>query len=327
MRFCVLGARFPPLSGALFFLCYLLYGCAAPQTRALLASPPPLPARAELSETAFFAQSAYQCGPAALATTLSAAGIAVDPDALAEQVYLPARRGSLQIEMLAAARRNGAVALEIEPTLSTALQIIAEGYPVAVLQNLGFAWLPQWHYAVLIGYDLDSRNVVLRSGTTYRHVLPMSTFEHTWARSGRWAMVTLRPGELPDGLPEDDYLRAAIAFEAAAVAEAALRVYEGAVRRWPASRVAWLGVGNSAYRFEDWQRAEQAFGRAAELPGDPVPALNNLALTLAAQGRTIEAIATAERAVAAGGAFETAARETLARLRRSHGDSGDRTQE
>jgi tetratricopeptide (TPR) repeat protein len=326
MRFCVLGARFPPLSGALFFLGSLLYGCAGPQTRALLSSPPVLPARVELSETPFFAQSAYQCGPAALATALSAAGIAADPDVLTGQVYVPARRGSLQVEMLAAARRNGAVAVEIKPALPALLRTIADGYPVVILQNLGPAWLPRWHYAVLIGYDLNARNVVLRSGTTYRQVMSMSTFEHTWARSGHWAIAALRPGQVPSGLPEEDYLRAAIAFEAAAGAEAALRAYEGAARRWPASRMAWLGAGNSAYRLEDWQRAEEAFGRAAELPGDPAPALNNLALTLAAQGRTIEAIAAAERAVAAGGAFETVARETLAKLRRSPQDPGEETQ-
>lgn len=297
-------------------------GCTVPHTRALLDTPP-FAARTELSNTPFFPQSAYQCGPAALATVLSAAGIPADPGALTAQVYVPARQGSLQVEMLAAARRNGAVALEIEPALAALLQTVADGYPVIVLQNLGFAWLPRWHYAVLIGYDLDSRSVVLRSGSTRRQVVPLTTFERTWSRSGHWAMVALRPGQLPATLPEDNYLQAALAFEKLAGADEALRVYDSAVRRWPESRMAWLGAGNSAYRLADWQRAEHAFGRAAELPGDPVPALNNLALTLAAQGREAEAIAAAERAVAAGGAFETVARATLARLRRSHDATGN----
>ncbi|MGH2349336.1 MAG: PA2778 family cysteine peptidase, partial [bacterium] len=193
MRFCVLGARFPPLSGALFFLCFFIGGCAAPPTRAFPDAPGPFAARTELSNTPFFAQSTYQCGPAALATVLSAAGIPADPEALSTQVYVPTRRGSLQVEMLAAARRNGTVALEIEPALSALLQTVADGYPVVVLQNLGLAWLPRWHYAVVIGYDLDSRSVVLRSGTTRRQVVPMASFERTWSRSGRWAMAALRP--------------------------------------------------------------------------------------------------------------------------------------
>ena len=39
----------------------------------------------ELSGTPFFPQEEYQCGPAALATVLNAAGVAVAPDDLVDQ--------------------------------------------------------------------------------------------------------------------------------------------------------------------------------------------------------------------------------------------------
>ena len=321
MRFCVLGARFPPLSGALFFLCLGLISCTAPQTRALLEGRPSIANSAELQNTPFFPQVAYQCGPAALATVLAVSGRPADPEALREQVYLPARGGSLQVEMLTAARRNGAVAVAIEPTLPALLQTVVEGYPVVVLQNLGLDWVPRWHYAVVIGFDLDSPSVVLRSGVTRRLVLPMGTFERTWSRSGRWAMVALRPGDLPSAVEEPDYLQAALAFEKLAAPSDALRAYEAAVSRWAGNRLAWLGAGNSAYLLGQWGRAEHAFVQAAQLPGDPAPTLNNLALTLAAQGRHTEAIAAAERAVTAGGAFEAVARATLAELRAAQGQS------
>ena len=54
--------------------------------------------RVELTDTPFFPQEAYQCGPAALATLLNANGVAVSPEQLVPQVYLPERRGSLQVE-------------------------------------------------------------------------------------------------------------------------------------------------------------------------------------------------------------------------------------
>lgn len=292
-------------------------GCTAPQNRALSLSPAPSATRVELSDTPFFPQSAYQCGPAALATVLVASGLSADPETLTAQVYLPERKGSLQVEMLATARRNGALAVVIEPALTALLQTVADGYPVAILQDLGPGWMPRWHYAVVVGYDLDSSTVVLRSGTTRRLVMPMATLERTWSRSGRWGMAALRPGELPSTLPELRYLEAALAFERLAEASQALTAYEIATRRWPDNRLAWLGVGNNAYSVADWPRAEHAFGQAAALPGDAAPALNNLALTLAAQGRMTEAIATAERAVAAGGKFEAVARATLAELRAS----------
>jgi hypothetical protein len=316
MRFCVLGARFPPLSGALFLSFSALVGCSTPASRAPLDGLR-VPARIELADTPFFPQSSHQCGPAALATVLAASGTTAEPEFLADQMYLPARRGSLQIEMLVAARRSGAVGTLIEPSLPALLHSVAEGYPVAVLQNLGLNWIPRWHYAVVIGYDLDSHAVVLRSGVTGRLVMSIATFERTWSRSGRWGMVALRPGQLPSAVTQTDYLQAALAFEKLADPGSSLAAYEAAASRWPGDRLAWLGAGNSAYRLCDWPRAERAFAQAARLAGDAAPAFNNLALTLAAQGRHAEAVAAAERAVAAGGAFEAAARTTLEDLRAS----------
>ena len=79
----------------------LLGGCAAPlQSTQLLSAPPAALAQAvELNQVPFFPQQRYQCGPAALATVLSWSGAAVSPDALVPEIYLPARRGSLQIEL------------------------------------------------------------------------------------------------------------------------------------------------------------------------------------------------------------------------------------
>ena len=68
---------------------------------------------------------------------------------------------------------------------------------MVVLQNLGLAWLPRWHYAVLVGHDLAARQLVLRSGTTERELMGFALFERTWARSARWAFVALVPGRLP----------------------------------------------------------------------------------------------------------------------------------
>lgn len=109
----------PRLAGAAAVLLAALAsaGCAT-QARQLQAQPPPgLPLQTELADTPFFPDDSYFCGPAALATSLSAAGLPARPEALVGQVFLPGREGSLQIEMLAAARRQGAVATLIPGTL------------------------------------------------------------------------------------------------------------------------------------------------------------------------------------------------------------------
>jgi hypothetical protein len=100
------------------FLAALVSGCSlvAPQTYALKETLKEnslaIPQRTELTEVPFFPQIDYYCGPSSLAMVLSAAGARATPDTLVDQVFLPGRKGSLQVEMLAAARRNGMVAYE-----------------------------------------------------------------------------------------------------------------------------------------------------------------------------------------------------------------------
>ncbi len=298
----------------------LLAGCAAltpPQTRALQQSPPAaLRQPVELGATPFFPQTEYECGPAALATALGAAGIAVRPEALTEQVYLPARRGSLQLEMLATARRQGALAVRLPATLEAVLGEVSAGHPVVVLQNLALEIAPAWHYAVVIGHDLARGELLLRSGTTERQVLPISTFEHTWARGGHWAFVALSPGELPASATESELAAAAVAFERVATPAAARRVYDAALERWPANLTLAIGAGNARHASADLEGAARAFAAAAERH-DSAPAWINLAEVRLAQGRQGEAEAAARRALARAAlepAWRDAAVATLQRV-------------
>src|SRR5260370_42286223 len=95
---------------------------------------------------------------------LGAGGKAIEPEALRPQVYLPDRHGSLQIEMLAAARRNGFVAIDLKPELANLLTEIAAGNPEIGLQNLALGSRPDWHHAAAVGYDLSARRISLRTG-------------------------------------------------------------------------------------------------------------------------------------------------------------------
>lgn len=300
-----------------------LPGCAVfslpPQTAALQQrAPPDLPRRAERTEVPFFPQTPYHCGPAALATALAHAGLPADPQALGEAVFLPAREGSLQLEMIAGARRQGAVATRLPGELSALLREVAAGQPVIVLQNLGLAIAPRWHYAVLVGYDLDAGELVLRSGTTERERLPLRTFEHTWARGGHWAMVALPPGRWPVSATEAQALEAAIGFERAAPPTQAVPVYRSLLQRWPANLVAGVGLGNALQAAGDLPAAALAFTAMAERH-DSAVAWNNLARLHLARGEASLARAAAERAVAraarAEPAWLAATRETLALVR------------
>ena len=289
-----------------------LAGCATPQLQALLsADSAALPPRVELEAVPFYAQDEYQCGPAALAMVLEAGGKAIQPEALRPQVYLPDRQGSLQVEMLAAARRNGFVAVELSPRLSDLLAEIAAGNPAIVLQNLALDWYPVWHYAVAVGYDLNGGQIVLRSGTERRLEMPLSTFERTWQRGGYWAMLALPPGRFPVSLGAAEYLSAVTKLEKAGPPEPAQAAYQRALEHWPDQFTALIGLGNTEYRIGDFEAAERAFRRATVVYPRSAAAHNNLAQTLADLDRHDEALTEARLAVGLGGPLEDASIRTL----------------
>jgi tetratricopeptide (TPR) repeat protein len=244
------------------------------------------------------------------------AGRAATPESLLPQVYLPTRKGSLQAEMLAAARRHRLVAYPLAPRLEDLLREIAAGTPVVVLQNLALDWAPQWHYAVAIGYDLEARRMVLRSGVTHRLSMSLDTFERTWARSGHWAMMALPPDRLPAVAAETTYVPAVAALERVAPA-AAREGYRTALARWPASVPALIGLGNASYALRDLSAAQAAFRQATVAHPESPDAWNNLAQTLHELGSRAEALAAARRAVALGGPRLPSYRATLEDIERA----------
>ncbi|OHE85063.1 MAG: hypothetical protein A2579_12265 [Lysobacterales bacterium RIFOXYD1_FULL_69_11] len=247
----------------------------------------------------FHPQTEYQCGPAALATILGASGTPADPDALAPQVYLPGRQGSLQLELVGATRRAGRIPFVIQPTTGALLAELGAGRPVLVLQNLLVRTVPKWHYAVVTGVDRSENVLVLNSGTEQGLRTPAPRFLRTWDWAGRWGLVSLEPGQLPAHADPVAYLTAVADFEAVAGAEAAAPAYAAALRRWPREPRVHLALGNQAYASGDRVAAARHFRAGLEhAPGDAVLG-NNHASVLGELGCIEEARDTLRRAQAA----------------------------
>lgn len=262
-----------------------LAGCASSGARlaGTSAFPPGSPA-VELSGIPFFPQEEFQCGPAALATVLGAAGYPVTPEALVPEVYTPGLSGSLQAEMLAAVRRRGLLPYELAPTLDAVAAELVRGRPVLVLQNLRLASLPAWHYAVVVGADPKAEQLILRSGTDPSLVERTGRFMRTWDLADRWAVVILHPGEMPVDPDPERYHRAVIGMEAARRYAAASRAWRSALDVWPDDPVALFGLGNARYAEGDLDGARAAWERyVTQNPDDPA-GLNNLAVVLAESG-------------------------------------------
>ena len=293
---CTVNTR--RLAGVLL-LGLVILGCSnARQTRALLQQPTgQLPAATELESTPFNPQQRYQCGPAALATVLQAHAIEVSPQELVEAVYIPALHGSLPEEITAAARRYGLLAYRLQPALNDLLTEVARGHPVLVYQNLGLSWLPKWHFAVVVGYNLPDNELILRSGTTRRWRTTLASFERTWSRGNYWALVILPPDDMPATARLPGYLRAARELEQTAGSEQALPAYRAATARWPDEPLTWLALGNNVYTRNEYAAAEQVFRQATRVAAHQPEGWNNLAYALLKNGCPQQALQAARCAV------------------------------
>lgn len=285
-----------------FLVCaMLLAGCVAAPVQDLLARwPAQLPQHASLSTVPFYAQEDYECGPAALAMLLQSAGVNAAPADLLPQVYLPGRQGSLQVEMMVAARRHGLPAYLLVPTLAAVLQEVAAGHPVLVFQNLSLPVYPVWHYAVVIGFDRERGTITLHSGRTPRLEMTLSVFERTWARGDHWAMVALPPSTLPATAQATPFAAVLAALERNAPS-AAQQAYKTALQRWPDDLVLMLGAGNAAYALGQLGEAAAAYQAALQAHPRAADAWNNLAQVRIDQGRKLEARQAIDKALAIGG--------------------------
>jgi hypothetical protein len=309
----------------------LFSGCAVliPQSEEIRQNrPADLPPAVELTEVPFFPQKEFECGPAALATSLVYFGAKVTPEELAGQVYLPERKGSLQVEMMASARRNGMVAYQIAPSFLDMLREVAAGIPVIVLMDFGVWPFSLWHYAVIVGYDMDKSEVIVRSGVNRRVLMPYGLLEYLWKDSKYWALVTPPPGKIPATAAEGPFLKAVVALESLGKKSEARETYAAMLKRWPGSLGAGIGLANADYARGDLKQAESVLRLMVERHPDQAVAYNNLAHTLFEQGRDAEALPLAERAVQLGGPHAAAARETLdtimRRLKTRESSAGER---
>lgn len=272
-----------------------LAGCASldpliPQTVQLRTDwPAGVPRQVELAQVPFYPQDDYQCGPAALATAMTHGGRPIPPRALVDEVWLPSRYGSLQLEMLATPRRHGLVSYRLEPRYADLLREVAAGHPVVVLQDVG-PLFTQWHYAVVNGFDYDTGTVLLRSGLQRRQEMSFTAFERSWMKGGYWAMVVTQPEHIPATATEKRWLEALLGLARGGDADATVRGYRAALRRWPDSLPAAVGLANQLHARGSLAEATEVLRTAVQKNPRSVILLNNLAQTLSDQGRHDEAL-------------------------------------
>ena len=272
-----------PILLCLILVCHWLAACSSVRlaSNEVSESFQGLPEKKEIENVPFIQQTSGTCGPATLAMALQANGKNISMQDLESQVFTPGMNGSLQTDLISAGRRQGMLAIPIQG-LNALVHEIAANHPVIVFENLGLSWWPQWHYALAYGYDLQSRELILHSGSYSHHHLAIEEFEKSWKLGEEWGLVVLPPNQLSATANEIAHVKAAAGLEQAGQIEPARIAYEKILEKWPQSLGARIGLANIAYEKGDCANAVQILTETTQDHPTASFAWHNLAI---AQGR------------------------------------------
>lgn len=209
-----------------------------------MATPPDIAKQHRILHVPFYPQQEYFCGPTTLSEVATFYGINKSPSDIAPNTFTPGLQGTLQIEMAAATRQLGLLAYEQRGTLRQLLSLVADDIPVIVLQNNSIGWLPQWHYAVVIGYDLTAREVILHTGVTEGHRLNFSTFERTWQRGNYWLLAMLPADKASTHLEPFIYTKACQDLLNTQQTATGITALITATKQWPDYWLPYFLLGN-----------------------------------------------------------------------------------
>lgn len=245
----------------------------------------------------FFAQTENLCGPSTLAMVANYYGHTASPDDISKLVYIPKKKGSLQIEMRAAARNLDLVAYTMNMDLDSLSAEIDAERPVIVLQNLALNVYPVWHYSVVTGRAPNNEYLLLHSGRHEYYRTSWHTFKNTWERSNYWALIVTPIGDIPTSATEEVVIEAALGLEKTGRLRAAQMTYAAAAERWPQSFSAYVGLANTHMHLREPLAASQAYQHALQLNTRSAAVLNNFAYTAFDLGCEVTALMAARCAM------------------------------
>jgi predicted double-glycine peptidase len=276
----------------------LLAGCqSTPQADRLrqqgLAS---LPDSHTISAVPFYPQQQYYCGPTTLSEVFGYYGVTATPEEIAPKLFIPNKEGSLQLEMVSATRQYGFLPYTERGTLSSIMGLVKDDIPVIVFQNLSIALFPQWHYAVVIGFDSDEGTVTLHTGETANHEMSLELFERTWGRGNYWYLAPIPPDKTSNEMKPYHYTSAAYDMLKVGDKARALAFLETASTHWPSQWLSYFLIANYHMEQGDNAKAIAWFDKGFEAGKTQLAYLHNYALVLLEQGSKSSDVGNSEAA-------------------------------
>ena len=203
-----------------------------------------MPLSHTINNVPFYAQEQFYCGPTTLSEVFEYYGHSISTNEIAPKIFIPDKEGSLQLEMITATRQYDFLPYAERGTLTKLMQLVSSDIPVIVFQNLSIQLLPQWHYAVVTGFDLTTRTMTLHTGLTPNHTMSFELFEKTWGRGNYWYLAPVPPRVTSSQMTPFTYVSAAYDMLKVGDKQQALAFLETASQTWPEYWLSYFLIAN-----------------------------------------------------------------------------------
>ncbi len=236
---------------------------------------------AYIEDVPLYPQTTHMCGPSALLGVLNFYGKNLTIEEVTGAVYEPELKGTLAMDMLLYAKREGFDAAYYKGGLDDLKERLREGRPVIVFLNLGTKIYPVGHFAVAVGYSDDRGVVILHSGTEMNKIVSYKKFLKAWERTGFSTLLILPKEEEKPSAKEESAPKERGESEVTGPKDPAL----------------YFRRGNLSLKHGDAEGAVREYLKAIELDPEEGAFYNNLAWAYIELERFSDALGAIEKAL------------------------------
>lgn len=260
---------------SLMACCVLLGGCShwlAPSSlEASWLEQPPASIKLDVP---FVPSKTQDCGSTGLAMMQAFYGETPDAEGLYARLALPAKAGILRQDIQIEAQHLGFLDEVIVPSEANLVTALADDKPVLVLQKLPSFSEQGWHYALVVGIDVEAKKVWLHTGESSFEEVPLRLFLRT-LEAKKWGLV-LHHESLPSSADEATFTRSVVRMIQRDRLGRAHHWLTQAKAQWSSNpRWDWL-MGNIAMKQKRYDLAKAAYQSSLRLDSDYALAWANL---------------------------------------------------
>ncbi len=242
------------------------------------------------------AQSAYQCGPASLASVMNYWRRDVSADEITRALYKPGMRGILNFMLAQYAGEHG-FWTEIRESDEEELKTwIRKKIPPIIMLYTGVWWFERYHFVVLKGFNDKGGIFYANTGEADTHAIAYEEFRKRSKPAGRWCLLVCPAERVDWTLGADEAARLAFFFEKNGQLDLAEDRYRQALEDGGPNDVVRFNLANIYMKKRRFEEAKTIYSELLQKKASWGEVSNNLAWIYLEQGNPSEAAKVVERA-------------------------------